>query len=335
MTASRLTGTIGRHEALLLLVTVAVCVTIGALNPAFYSAANVFDLIKSSVPLGIMALGLLVVVVSGGIDISFPAIAVAGMYVTCTAALQVSALDSLPALMGVSVAIGLALGLANGLLIHTFRLPALIVTLGTASLIRGVLLQFVGTRNITNLPSSLIDFSRATFLPRVLPSGETIGLGVSIVFLVGATVLVALMLRYTVLGRGTFALGGDRTAAERVGFNVARIHLFVYGLMGALAGLVGIIHAATIRNANPTDLQGLELTVIAAVVIGGADITGGRGTVLGTLLGVVLMVVMNGSLVLVGLPSQWHQVLLGLVVIASTTVTALRSRATSRARGAV
>jgi simple sugar transport system permease protein len=128
------------------------------------------------------------------------------------------------------------------------------------------------------------------------------------------------------MGRGTYAVGADLSAAERVGFNIRRIHFFVYGLMGALAGLVGIIHASIIRNANPRDLDGLELTVIAAAVIGGASITGGRGTVTGALLGVALMVLMNGSLVLVGLPSQWHQVFIGLVVLVSTSLTVLRTR---------
>jgi simple sugar transport system permease protein len=96
--------------------------------------------------------------------------------------------------------------------------------------------------------------------------------------------------------------------------------------MGALAGLVGLIHASIIRNANPKDLNGLELTVIAAAVIGGASITGGRGTVAGTLLGTVLIIEITRSLVLIGLPSEWHSVLLGLVIVFSTAATARGSR---------
>jgi simple sugar transport system permease protein len=322
----RLRRLLGGHEVVLIVVTLLLSIAIGAVNPAFYSLQNAFDLLKTSVPLGILTIGLLVVLISGGIDISFPAIAVAGMYITCTLAKDVRALDHLPALLAISTAIGLVLGLFNGVLIHFFRLPALIVTLGTASLIRGALLEFIGTRTITNLPSSIIAFSRANLFEAPLASGASAALTVSILFLAGVAVAVAFVLRYTVMGRGAYAVGADLAAAERVGFNVRRIHLFVYGLMGALAGLVGIIHASIIRNANPLDLDGLELTVIAAAVIGGASITGGRGTVTGALVGVALMVIMDGSLVLVGLPSQWHQVFIGLVVLVSTSITALRTR---------
>jgi simple sugar transport system permease protein len=316
----------GRHETMILVVAVLLSIAIGALNPAFYSLRNAFDLLKTSVPLGILTIGLLVVLISGGIDISFPSIAAACMYITCTLAIDVHGMDHLAVLFALSIAIGLGLGLLNAALIHFFRLPALIVTLGTASVIRGTLLEFVGTRTITNLPSSIISFSRANLFETTLATGESAALTVSILFLAGVAIVVSLALRYTVMGRGTYAVGADLTAAERVGFNIRRIHFFVYGLMGALAGLVGIIHASIIRNANPRDLDGLELTVIAAAVIGGASITGGRGTVTGALLGVALMVLMNGSLVLVGLPSQWHQVFIGLVVLVSTSITALRTR---------
>jgi simple sugar transport system permease protein len=309
-----------RHELTLLVVIVAIAAAIGTINPAFFSPDNLFDLLKSSVTLGILAVGTLVVLVSGGIDVSFPAIAAACMYVTCTLALHVASLDHLALLMGGSIVLGLALGLVNGLLVHAFRLPALIVTLGTASLIRGAVLEFVGTRNITNLPSSIIWFSRATLFQRPLAP---------VLFLAAAAALVAFVLRRTLLGRGVYALGADAVAAERVGFNVRRIRLSVYGLMGALAGLVGIIHASIIRNANPKDLNGLELTVIAAAVIGGASITGGRGTVFGTLLGTVLIIVITRSLVLIGLPSEWHSVLLGLVIVASTAATARGARVLS------
>ena len=165
-----------RHELTLLLVIVAISSAIGTINPAFFSPDNLFDLLKSSVTLGILAVGTLVVLVSGGIDVSFPAIAAACMYVTCTLALQIAWLDHLALLMGGSLVLGLALGLMNGLLVHAFRLPALIVTLGTASLIRGAVLEFVGTRNITNLPASIIRFSRATLFQRPLGGGESAGL---------------------------------------------------------------------------------------------------------------------------------------------------------------
>src|SRR5262249_18080647 len=172
------------------------------------------------------------------------------------------------------------------------------------------------------LPSSIIAFSRANVIERPLAGGETATLPAAFLMLVVIAAAVAAMLRYTIVGRGIYALGIDRIAAERVGFNVKRLRFFVYGLMGGLAGLMGMIHVSIIRNANPKDLSGLELTVIAAAVIGGASITGGRGTITGAMLGTLLMVVITRSLVLIGLPSEWHSVLLGLVIVVSTAATA-------------
>ena len=119
-------------------------------------------------------------------------------------------------------------------------------------------------------------------------------------------------------------MGGNTEAAQRSGFNVTRLRFLIYGLVGALSGIAGIIHAATLRNANPFDLVGTELTVIAAVVLGGAHITGGRGTVTGTVLGVLLIVVMNNSLILLGIPSYYQRVVIGLIIIVSTAVTSQR-----------
>ncbi len=121
---------------------------------------------------------------------------------------------------------------------------------------------------------------------------------------VGAGHLVWLLLDFTMLGRGIYALGGSREAAERAGFNIRRIQYFIYGTVGLLAGIAGIIYASLNRQANPQELVGTELNVIAAVVLGGASLTGGRGTVIGSLLGVALVVIMNNSLVLIGVPSD-------------------------------
>ena len=324
--ATRLRRAAGRHEFLLLLLIVALCGLIGARNPAFFSWDNGCNLLKSSVTPGILALGVLLVLISGHIDISFPAIAACSMYVTCLAARALPALDHLGLLFLLAAAAGTALGLLNAWLIHRFELPALIVTLGTAGFIRGGLLAFVGTRIITDLPASLVAFSKAQVFERALAGGGTVGLSVSFFVLVAVAVGVWLVLNRTLLGRGIYALGGAPEAARRAGFNLALLHGFIYGLVGLLAGVAGLIHAAHMRNANPFDIVGIELTVIAAVVLGGASITGGRGTVPGALLGVALLVIINHSLLLVGLASEWHQVLLGLIIIVSTGLTARRAR---------
>jgi simple sugar transport system permease protein len=139
-----------------------------------------------------------------------------------------------------------------------------------------------------------------------------------------AAVAVWLILRYTMPGRGVYALGGSPVAAERAGFNIRRVQFFIYGFVGLLSGTAGVVHASTMRNANPFDLVGMELLVIAAVVLGGANIAGGSGTVVGTILGVFLLVIINNSLILLRIPSYWQKVAIGLVILVSTGVTARR-----------
>jgi len=315
-----------QHEFVLLTILVGLCLTIGSMNPAFWDRSNLFDILKSCVTPGILALGALVVLISGNIDISFPSIAAFSMYVTTLFATSITGTDSMVILLLLSATIGCLLGLMNGALVHYVQLPALIVTLGTGSLIRGGLLAFIGTRIITDLPASMVAFSKCTILQTQNANGNSIGLAASVPIFFALAWGTHLILTRTLLGRGIYALGGAPESARRVGFNMGRIQLFIYGFVGLLAGMVGILHAAKMRNANPFDLAGLELNVIAAVVLGGASITGGRGTVVGTMLGVVLLVVIGNSLLLVGLPSVWHKVATGLIIIVSTGITAWRGK---------
>jgi simple sugar transport system permease protein len=314
-----------RQEFWLALLLLVLGTGLGLANPAFWSLANLLDLCKSSTVTGLFALGVLVVLVSGGIDVSFAAIGAFSMYVTSKALLALNLGGSAAVAFFLAGAIGISLGLINGLFIALFRLPTLIVTLGSASLFRGFLLAFIGTTIVNNLPPGMIRFSKLTLWERTLPDGTVVGLPASFLLLVMAALLVDFVLRWTMLGRGIYALGGSLIAAARAGFRIRRQQLFIYGLVGVLSGVAGLVHACTMRNANPFDLVGLELNVIAAVVLGGASITGGRGTVLGTMLGVLLVVAINNSLILLNIPSYWQKVVTGLVILASTGITARTS----------
>ena len=315
-----------RHEFWLAVMTVMLSVGIGLVNPAFFSLTNLFDLCKSSTVMGLFALGVLMVLLAGGIDVSFAAIGAFSMYVTSRVLLAADFRGSVAVALLLAGAIGASLGLFNAVFIGFYRLPTLIVTLGSASIFRGFLLAFVGTRIVNRLPPGMIRFSKLT-----LGTDGLAGLPVSFLLFVLAAVTVWLLLRYTMLGRGLYALGGNRVAAERAGFNLRRLQLFLYGFVGLLSGVAGVVHACMMRNANPFDLVGMELVVIAAVVLGGASITGGRGTVLGTVLGVFLLVIINNSLILLDIPSYWQKVAIGLVIIISTALTARRNA--SRIRG--
>jgi len=311
-----------KHEFYLAAITLMLIVGIGLLNPAFFTLTNLFDLCKSSTVMGLFALGALIVLISGGIDVSFAAVGAFSMYVTSRLLVAVDFRGSVAVAFLLAGLIGTLLGLFNGVLIARYRLPTLIVTLGSASLFRGFLLAFIGTSIVNNLPAGMVRFSRLT----IFSNSDGAGLALSFIVFAAAAAVVWVILRHTMPGRGVYAMGGNVVAAERAGFNLPRLQLFIYGFVGLLSGLAGIVHACMMRNANPFDLVGTELTVIAAVVLGGASITGGRGTVLGTVLGVFLLVILSNSLILLDIPSYWQKVAIGLVIIISTGITARRSK---------
>jgi len=325
---SGLANSLRRHpELMVAAVLVLAVVVIGTINPVFWQPSNIFSLLRASVITGILALAVLLVMLSGGIDVSFPAFAIAAMYLTVKAMIAWG-FDGvvLPFLM--ASGIGLCLGLVNAVFVYYFRMIPLIVTLGTGTAVRGFILGVVGTSqiNIDQMPPLLIDFARSELFTVANPDGSPAGLSAMVLVYAVIALLVHLMLRYTMMGRSIYALGGGEEAARRVGFNVRRTTFFIYGLAGVLAGFAGLLHGAMIWTANPRDMVGLELDVIAAVVLGGASIFGGRGTVIGSVLGVLTFVVITNSLIILGVDTTWQRVVVGLIVIAATAVTAWRDR---------
>jgi simple sugar transport system permease protein len=309
------------HEILLAVFLALLVFAVGAVDPSFLGQANLFDLLKSSVVTGIFALGVLVVLVSGGIDISFTAVGAFGMYAATKLLLLLAPSASVVWAFLLAGSVGSCLGLVNAVFISYFRLPTLIVTLGTLGAFRGALLAFVGTAVLTELPGGMLGFSKLLFFERLDPEAGRIGLAPSVFVFAALVVVTWVLLRFTLLGRGIYALGGNPVAAERAGFSVTGIRIVLYGFVGFLAGVAGVVHACHMRNADPFDLVGRELGVIAAVVLGGASITGGYGTVAGTVLGVLVFVVIEASLIPLGVPSEWQRVVTGIVVIAGAAIT--------------
>ncbi|MBE9913106.1 ABC transporter permease [Paenibacillus donghaensis] len=299
---------------------------IGSQNGAFFSSANMFDLIRSSIVPGIFVICTMMVIISGGIDVSFPAIATFSMF-TATKILMLLHFEG-PVVVPFILAglIGLCLGLINGLLIAFFKLPTLIVTLGTSSIFSGFLLTFVGSRQISNLPKPLEEFGKMQFIKFTDSDGIVIGLPMSVLITVAVVILVAIMMKYTMIGRGIYALGGDPVSAERIGFSLPFLQCFVYGFVGLLSGIAGMIQTTMMRSSNPVDLLGTELLIIAAVVLGGVRITGGHGTVLGALLGLLLIVTIQNSLILIGIPSYWQRFVIGALILVGTAIAAFQMK---------
>ncbi|MGB3416590.1 MAG: ABC transporter permease [Mesorhizobium sp.] len=315
-----------RNETLVFLVVVAFCVLTTAVDPAFLSLPTLFDLLRNSIVTGIFAIGVLLVLISGGIDVSFTAIAAFAMYTTTLTLVNLGIDVPWYGIFALSILIGTGLGLVNAVFIAGFRLPTLIVTLGTLSAFRGFLLTFVGSQLISNVPAGMRDFSRLTMLRGTTSEGYFYSLPWAFVALVLVVAGTWFLLNKTLLGRKIFAIGGSSDSARRIGIGVRGVQVFVYAYVGALSGLAGIIHASLARVANPFDLVGLELSVIAAVVLGGARLTGGYGTITGTLLGVALIVLVSNSLILLGIPSTWQSVVIGALILLGTGLPAYQAK---------
>jgi simple sugar transport system permease protein len=293
-------------------------------NPAFLTLENLLDLLKAYSFLGILATGVTVVLISGGIDISFTAIATVGMYAMAVLSNQYGG-NMLTAFL-IAGGIGMALGSINALVTYAFNIPSIITTIATLNIYYGILTVVSGGRWIYTLPDWFRSFAEIDVLTFTRPDGGKYGL--SIVTLIWFVVLVVtwLILNRTTLGRGIYAMGGNMTSARRAGFNIFRQQLFVYAYMGLLAGIAGVVQLLLVQTAAPNSIVGKELDVIAAVVLGGASLAGGTGTLLGTVLGVALLAVLSNGLTLMRIPSYWYNVLIGLVIIASVSVSAYRRR---------
>jgi simple sugar transport system permease protein len=157
-------------------------------------------------------------------------------------------------------------------------------------------------------------------------NGATITLPMYFLVLPTAAIATWFILNRTLMGRAIFAVGGNANVAARLGYSLRTVHIFLFAYAGALAGLAGIIHVCANRQANPFDLVGTEINVIAAVVLGGARITGGTGTVSGTVLGVLLVVVVNSVLVMVGIPSTWQRLVVGSFILLAAAFFVTRER---------
>lgn len=316
-----------QNESYLFLVVIAYSILITSLNPSFLSLENLFDLGKSSAVMGILAIGVFIVLLSGGIDISFAAIAISGQYIAANV-LIATGVDNIFFAFFISCLVGVTLGAINGLLISYFKMPTLIVTLGTLSVFHGALLTIVGTKaiNSAQLPDCFKIFGAKDVLILTKANGVNYGLSIFTLIFIAVALLTWFILKYTMLGRGIYAIGGDMNAAKRSGFNVAKIQFFIYCYVGILAGITGILHISLIRYGNPTYLVGTELSVIAAVVLGGTRITGGSGTVIGTILGVTMITMLDNSLILVGLSSYWQHFFVGLIIVISVSFTSYQSK---------
>ncbi|WP_213992724.1 ABC transporter permease [Sodalis sp. dw_96] len=311
------------RELLLLLLIIVFSIAITYINPAFMSLDNIADLLKANTVLGIFALGVLLVLISGGFDVSFTAIAQVVQYAVVYYFLQAN-LDNIYLAILCSIIIGAVMGSLNGVIIYYFKITAIIVTIATNSLFYGLLYVVTQGDLIYDIPPSFLGLAELKIFPLHAANGALYGISFVTCLWFLLALGMHLFLRHTVLGRSVYAIGGNPVSAERVGFNLKKTTLFIYTLVGAISGFASIVQVSIVQTVIPNSIVGSELQVIAAVVLGGASVTGGRGSVAGTLLGVLLFAILSNSLTLMKISPYYYNVFTGLVILFSVAINALQ-----------
>ena len=320
-----------RNETVLIFAIIIFAIVVGSKSPEFFTIANLFDILRSSIVQLLFALGVLIVIISGGIDVSFPIVGIFSGY-TAVVIMRKFELNEESLLIPIALAIiiGVILGGFNAIAIAGFGIPTLIVTLGTAGIFRGFMLSFIGASFISNIPVGLDNFSTADLIKIESDAGTLVRLHVLVLPVAIITIAVSLLLNRTIFGRSVYALGGGIEPTRRLGISIKRTQAKIYMLVGGLSGLAGILYTSLQRKANPYDLAGSELDVIAAVVLGGASIMGGYGTVFGTVLGVLFINMMKNNLVLLGVSSSWQRAAVGVLLVIGITIQAISENRKSK-----
>ncbi|WP_321879250.1 ABC transporter permease [Burkholderia cepacia] len=307
---------IGSTETWLLAVIVAMAIGLGIATPTFLTLSNLFDLLNQSAVNIIFAVGLLIVLIAGGIDISF---AVGASVVQYLAALTLMRLGGGNWALGfaVSAGFGILLGAVNATIIYRFRVVSIVATIATFNIFFGGLMFVTGGASIYDLPDWWTN--RVTLL-QVDTTGGVASLALPVAVMVAAVVVTWFLLRRTTLGRQLYATGDNPEAARRVGIDLATMHYVAYGWLGMMAGIAGLMQAHYVQEVVPNALYGRELDVLAAVVLGGARLGGGRGTVLGAILGILLVSITANGLNLLGVSPYAFKMIVGAVILVAITV---------------
>jgi len=285
------------------------------LTDRFLSFSNLANVGQQIAVISIVALGATFVIIAGGIDLSVGSV-VALSSVVFALAFSNAGL-AWPIAVLAALGTGIAVGVVNGLFVTLGRLPAFIATLATLSMARGLALVVSEGRPISGFPDEF----------RTITSGRIVGdVPVSIGLTIVLFVLGGLALRHTVFGRAVYAVGGSEEVARLSGIRIVRLKVAIYALAGFCAAVGGLVLTSRLNSAQPVAGQGLELDVIAAVVIGGASLSGGQGTAFGTLLGALIIGVLRNGLNLLNVSSFWQQVAVGAVIAAAVMTDTLRRR---------
>jgi ribose transport system permease protein len=283
----------------------------------YLSVRNFRIVVAQTVIVALGAIGMTMIIVSGGIDLSVGSV-IALTGVVTAIAIRDGAGPLVAVMYGVLA--GGAIGVLNGLLITRLRVIPFIATLGTLGMARGVAKWIAGQQTV-NAPPTWVNELAVTF-----PQPEWLIVAPGVWLTVALAIVVALVLRYTVFGRRIFAVGSNEAAARACGIAVDRLKVWIYGLAGLLFGLSGVMQMSRLRQGDPTVAIGTELDIIAAVVIGGGSLSGGVGTITGSMIGATIMALLRNGSQQMGWPNYIQEIIIGAIIVVAVAVDGWRSR---------
>ncbi len=292
-----------RHETILALLTVLALIVLASQSDKFFTLDNLLNQGRLMTEVGLIAVLMTFVIITGGIDLSVGSIL--GLVAILLGVFWKNLGLPLPVAIGLGLAVGTLAGLVNGLIITRFRVPPLIATLGTLALYRGIAEGISEARSVRGYPDWFF----------VLGQGQLLGVPMQLWILGAVTLVAAIVLGVTVWGRGVYAVGHNETAARFSGLRVDRIKLAIYASSGFAAALAAVIFVSRVSTTRSDMGTGIELDAITAVVLGGTSIFGGRGSIIGTVLGLILIQALKNGLSLAGIKSDGTIVLIGAVLI--------------------
>lgn len=284
-------------------------IIISILNSAFLEPSNLFNLLRQVSINGLIAFGMTFVILTGGIDLSVGS--TLALSSALVAILMVSGVDGIIAII-IGCIFGAVLGAINGFLITLGKMAPFIATLATMTVFRGVTLVITDGNPITNLNGS--------YAFQLFGRGYFIGIPVPAITMFITFIILYVILHKTIFGRQTYAMGGNEKAAFISGIKVNKLKVCIYGLAGLMSALAGAILTSRLNSVQPTAGMSYELDAIAAVVLGGTSLTGGKGRIVGTLIGVLIIGVLNNGLNLLGVSSFYQQVVKGVVIIIAVLI---------------
>ncbi len=292
---------------------VVLCVVLTILTPNFLTFDNLFNVARQISITGIVAVGMTIVIVTSGIDLSVGSVLALA---ACAAGLLMSRGLPVPIALAAGCGVGAACGLVNGLLITKLRITPFIATLGMMSVARGAALVITGGIPVDTLPDSV---------PKI--AGNLGPVPIPVLVMLVVALIGAAILGWTRLGRYAYALGSNEEAVRLSGIAVDWYKIAIYVISGLLAAIAGMVMMARLSSAQPTGGNMMELDAIAAVVIGGASLMGGRGTIFGTIVGVAIIGVLRNGLVLLDVSAFWQQLVIGVVIVLAVALDQVRHKA--------